>query len=127
MTGQGLMEGFCERLRAYLAELEQRLFSAGLHTLGQPPSAEDMQSYLTAYFEDGAWAPAGVAAAVDAAAVGGPAAEAEADAAEQRRLGRIEDVVQQTEQERRRPLEGRSGPIPPPSPGRIIPPPPGPR
>lgn len=34
----------------YLAELQDRLFSSGLHTLGSLPSDEDLMSYLRAYF-----------------------------------------------------------------------------
>jgi magnesium chelatase subunit H len=34
----------------YLQVLENRLFSSGLHVLGHPPSAEQLQSYLSAYF-----------------------------------------------------------------------------
>lgn len=34
----------------YLVELQDRLFSSGLHTLGSPPSDEDLAAYLNAYF-----------------------------------------------------------------------------
>ncbi|MBV9385536.1 MAG: magnesium chelatase subunit H [Chroococcidiopsidaceae cyanobacterium CP_BM_ER_R8_30] len=34
----------------YLQVLENRLFSAGLHTLGEPPDSEELTSYLRAYF-----------------------------------------------------------------------------
>jgi len=37
------------RLAAYLQVLESRLFSSGLHTLGQPPDAEQRLGYLQAY------------------------------------------------------------------------------
>lgn len=37
-------------LYEYLQVLENRLFSSGLHTLGQSPRAEQLQSYLSAYF-----------------------------------------------------------------------------
>ena len=33
-----------------LQVLEQRLFSEGLHVLGKPPSPDQMQQYLGAYF-----------------------------------------------------------------------------
>ena len=36
----------------YLQVLEQRLFSSGLHVLGEAPSQENLQSYLEAYFDD---------------------------------------------------------------------------
>ncbi|MDV2993412.1 MAG: hypothetical protein N4J56_003066 [Chroococcidiopsis sp. SAG 2025] len=34
----------------YLQVLENRLFSSGLHVLGEPPNAEQLASYLQAYF-----------------------------------------------------------------------------
>ncbi|MGL5872034.1 MAG: magnesium chelatase subunit H [Xenococcaceae cyanobacterium] len=36
----------------YLQVLEQRLFSSGLHTLGDAPTEEGLRSYLEAYFGD---------------------------------------------------------------------------
>jgi magnesium chelatase subunit H len=35
----------------YLQVVEQRLFSSGLHTLGEVPDADRVESYLAAYFE----------------------------------------------------------------------------
>ncbi len=35
----------------YLQVLEQRLFSSGLHVLGEEPDAEQLKSYLEAYFD----------------------------------------------------------------------------
>jgi magnesium chelatase subunit H len=39
-------------LYEYLQVLENRLFSSGLHVLGTAPNAEQLQSYLSAYFGD---------------------------------------------------------------------------
>ncbi len=39
-------------LSDYLIELQDRLFSSGLHTLGSPPTDDEMLSYLQAYFGD---------------------------------------------------------------------------
>eukprot|EP00804_Cyclotella_cryptica_P016326 CCRYP_009901-RA/>CCRYP_009901-RA protein AED:0.09 eAED:0.09 QI:132/1/1/1/0.94/0.88/18/1271/1454 len=36
----------------YLVELEERLFSSGLHTLGSKPTEKELCSYLNAYFKD---------------------------------------------------------------------------
>jgi magnesium chelatase subunit H len=36
----------------YLTELQDRLFSSGLHTLGAKPSEEEIKSYLQAYYGD---------------------------------------------------------------------------
>ena len=38
------------KLYEYLQVVEQRLFSSGLHTLGEPPEVEELTSYLQAYF-----------------------------------------------------------------------------
>jgi magnesium chelatase subunit H len=38
------------KLYEYLQVVEGRLFSAGLHTLGNPPNPEELASYLRAYF-----------------------------------------------------------------------------
>lgn len=42
-------EAWIVRLAAYLQVLESRLFSSGLHTLGQPPDPEQRLAYLRAY------------------------------------------------------------------------------
>ena len=39
------------KIYEYLQVLEQRLFSSGLHVLGQKPSEEGLRSYLEAYFD----------------------------------------------------------------------------
>ena len=40
------------RVYEYLQVLEQRLFSSGLHILGEAPDKEALKSYLDAYFDD---------------------------------------------------------------------------
>ncbi|MCP9818257.1 magnesium chelatase subunit H [Synechococcus sp. Cruz-9H2] len=40
------------RLSEYLQLLENRLFSSGLHVLGQAPDPEELEGYLKAYFGD---------------------------------------------------------------------------
>jgi magnesium chelatase subunit H len=40
------------KLYEYLQVVESRLFSSGLHVLGEPPNYEEMASYLEAYFGD---------------------------------------------------------------------------
>lgn len=40
------------RIYDYLLIVEQRLFSSGLHILGEKPTQEQLQSYLEAYFND---------------------------------------------------------------------------
>ncbi|MFZ0407459.1 MAG: cobaltochelatase subunit CobN [Cyanobium sp.] len=46
---QGSFDAWIVRLSAYLQLLENRLFSSGLHTLGQPPDPEQRLAYLKAY------------------------------------------------------------------------------
>lgn len=41
---------FVSRLYTYLLEVENRLYSEGLHILGSPPNSEQMLKYLSAYF-----------------------------------------------------------------------------
>jgi len=50
-TMKGNFAEYASRLRTYLAELEQTLFSSGLHTLGRPPDEHALRSYLEAYFD----------------------------------------------------------------------------
>ena len=43
-------EDYAANLQGYLQVLENRLFSSGLHTLGQPPNPAELEGYLKAYF-----------------------------------------------------------------------------
>jgi len=40
------------KLSEYLIELQDRLFSSGLHTLGAPPTDAELHTYLSAYFNE---------------------------------------------------------------------------
>jgi magnesium chelatase subunit H len=46
-------EHYLVKLYEYLQVLENRLFSSGLHTLGEPPNEEELTGYLNAYFGEG--------------------------------------------------------------------------
>ncbi|MBD1901197.1 magnesium chelatase subunit H [Trichocoleus sp. DQ-A3] len=46
-----VFNSYLVKLYEYLQVLENRLFSSGLHTLGEPPTPEGLISYLDAYFE----------------------------------------------------------------------------
>lgn len=46
-------DDYLVKLYEYLQVLENRLFSSGLHTLGEPPNEEELASYLEAYFGEG--------------------------------------------------------------------------
>ncbi len=43
-------EHYLVKLYEYLQVLENRLFSSGLHTLGEPPNEEELTGYLNALF-----------------------------------------------------------------------------
>ncbi len=45
-------QNYLVQLYDYLQVLENRLFSAGLHVLGEPPDSESLQQYLQAYLGD---------------------------------------------------------------------------
>ncbi|MEH2306774.1 magnesium chelatase subunit H [Nostoc sp.] len=45
-------DAYLVELYEYLQVLENRLFSSGLHTLGEKPSEEELEAYLEAYFGD---------------------------------------------------------------------------
>ena len=42
---------YASRVYTYLLEVENRLYSEGLHVLGAPPNPEQMTKYLSAYFD----------------------------------------------------------------------------
>ncbi|MGV2830092.1 magnesium chelatase subunit H [Myxosarcina sp. GI1(2024)] len=77
----------------YLQVLEQRLFSSGLHVLGKPPTEEELQSYLEAYFD-------------------GELSENEFEEAE-----KIKDLLVQNTDEMTNLLRGLNGEYIPPAPG----------
>ena len=50
LFSKNALQEYFVKVYEYLQILEQRLFSSGLHTLGEPPKAEELDSYLEAYF-----------------------------------------------------------------------------
>ena len=46
-----VFSSYISQVYQYLLELENRLYSEGLHVLGTPPNPEQMQKYLSAYFD----------------------------------------------------------------------------
>ncbi|MEH1873773.1 magnesium chelatase subunit H [Nostoc sp.] len=91
-------------LYEYLQVLENRLFSSGLHVLGEAPNEEELGSYLQAYF-------------------GGEEEENEPQRRRERREGReeeervIRDLLMQSTDELRNLLRGLNGEYIPPAPG----------
>ena len=45
-----VFDSWVAKVSTYLTELEERLFSSGLHTLGKNPTDKELSSYLNAYF-----------------------------------------------------------------------------
>ncbi|MEH2365843.1 magnesium chelatase subunit H [Nostoc sp.] len=52
MFSSHAFDDYLVELYGYLQVLENRLFSSGLHTLGEAPNEEELASYLEAYFGD---------------------------------------------------------------------------
>ncbi|MBD2530100.1 magnesium chelatase subunit H [Nostoc flagelliforme FACHB-838] len=50
MFSSHAFDDYLVELYEYLQVLENRLFSSGLHTLGEAPNEEELESYLEAYF-----------------------------------------------------------------------------
>ena len=51
LFSKNVINQYFVRVYEYLQVLEQRLFSSGLHVLGEKPSEEGLKSYLEAYFD----------------------------------------------------------------------------
>ena len=50
LFSKSVFDRYLLQVYEYLQVLENRLFSSGLHVLGEPPNAEQLASYLQAYF-----------------------------------------------------------------------------
>jgi magnesium chelatase subunit H len=89
----GDFDAWLVELASYLQRLENRLFSSGLHVLGQPPDPEQLAGYLKAYFG------------------GEPPAERSEEAQ------RITELLARTGEELTNLLRGLNGEYVPPAPG----------
>jgi magnesium chelatase subunit H len=99
MFSDGAFNDYLVKLYEYLQVLENRLFSSGLHILGEAPNQEQMKSYLDAYF-----------------------GEEEEENQPQRRKERgeqeeIRDLLMQSTDELKNLLRGLNGEYIPPAPG----------
>ncbi|NEO11985.1 MULTISPECIES: magnesium chelatase subunit H [unclassified Moorena] len=105
------------KLYNYLLVVEQRLFSSGLHTLGQVPDSEQLESYLRAYF--GEDVPQGIIQAI----VDGefepqtPEAREQVEDEKVEEALRIGELLMQTGEELTNLLRGLNGEYIPPAPG----------
>jgi magnesium chelatase subunit H len=86
-------------LYEYLQVLENRLFSSGLHTLGEAPNEKDMASYLEAFFGDE------------------PPSRSVSQRRSQEEERQITDLLMQTTDELTNLLRGLNGEFIPPAPG----------
>ncbi|NER21043.1 MAG: magnesium chelatase subunit H [Symploca sp. SIO1C2] len=106
------------KLYDYLQIVEQRLFSSGLHTLGEAPNAEQLKSYLQAYF--GEELPEEV---IQAVAVGTDKAKVTQQFDLNGKTPKLEEALQirdllsQTSEEITNLLRGLNGEYIPPAPG----------
>jgi len=106
------------KLYDYLQIVEQRLFSSGLHTLGEAPNAEQLRSYLQAYF--GEELPEEV---IQAVAVGTDKAKVTQQFDLNGKTPKLEEALQirdllsQTSEEITNLLRGLNGEYIPPAPG----------
>ncbi|WP_424096816.1 cobaltochelatase subunit CobN [Moorena producens] len=105
------------KLYNYLLVVEQRLFSSGLHTLGQVPDSEQLGSYLRAYFGED------IPEAMVKAIVDGEFESQTPDGREQvedekvEEALRIGELLMQTGEELTNLLRGLNGEYIPPAPG----------
>lgn len=97
------------QLYEYLQVVEQRLFSSGLHTLGEVPDGEALVSYLRAYFGEA------LPEAVVSAVATGAQSDLQFEGWEEAR--QIRDLLLQTTDEMTNLLRGLNGEYIPPAPG----------
>ncbi|MEH1816959.1 MAG: magnesium chelatase subunit H [Nostoc sp.] len=92
-------DDYLVELYGYLQVLENRLFSSGLHTLGEAPNEEELESYLEAYFGDE------------------PQRRGERREEREEEEGLIRDLLMQSTDELTNLLRGLNGEYIPPAPG----------
>jgi magnesium chelatase subunit H len=118
LFSQHAFNDYLTELYAYLQVLEDRLFSSGLHVLGQAPSSEELQSYLRAYIGDDL-----PEAVLQAVAAGGNSAQIQQQFDLNGNAPRLDEALQirellaQTTDELTNLLRGLNGEYIPPAPG----------
>jgi magnesium chelatase subunit H len=100
------------RIYDYLQVVEQRLFSSGLHTLGERPNSEALKSYLDAYFDRDF--PGEV---IEAIASGNGKDSLDRIGENSDEILQIRDLLMQTPEELTNLLRGLNGEYIPPAPG----------
>ncbi len=111
MFSPGAFNRYLVQVYEYLQVLENRLFSSGLHTLGEPPHKAGMAGYLQAYV--GNELPLEVVGAI----ASGNGAKIHADTNRVDEAIQIRDLLSQTGDELTNLLRGLNGEYIPPAPG----------
>ena len=116
LFSKAVFDRYLLQVYEYLQVLENRLFSSGLHVFGEPPNAEQLASYLQAYFGEELSADV-----VDAIACGG-VGSGELGVGNENffRLDeaiKVRDLLLQTDEELTNLLRGLNGEYIPPAPG----------
>jgi magnesium chelatase subunit H len=111
MFSGAVFNRYLVQLYEYLQVLENRLFSSGLHVLGEPPDAEELVSYLQAYFGEELSADV-----VSAIAQGRIEPQRRREHREEEAL-QVRELLLQTGDELKNLLRGLNGEYIPPAPG----------
>lgn len=98
MFSKDALYNYFVKVYEYLQIVEQRLFSSGLHTLGEPPNDEQLKSYLEAYF-------------------GTESLTEKMPVTPEKEVSLIKDLLMQTTDELTNLLRGLNGEYIPPAPG----------
>ncbi|MCT7950248.1 magnesium chelatase subunit H [Ancylothrix sp. C2] len=106
MFSKDALNHYFVKVYEYLQIVEQRLFSSGLHTLGQSPTDEQLKSYLDAYF--------GTEIVTGKMPV--PLSE-KMPVSPEKEVSQIKDLLMQTTDEITNLLRGLNGEYIPPAPG----------
>jgi magnesium chelatase subunit H len=116
MFSAGAFNRYLVQLYEYLQVLENRLFSSGLHTFGEPPTPEELASYLQAYF--GEELSEDVVSAVVDGRIEPPRSQERQEGEEKiEEALQIRDLLMQTDEELTNLLRGLNGEYIPPAPG----------
>ncbi len=117
LYSKNALKHYFSKVYEYLQIVEQRLFSSGLHTLGEIPSAEIIESYLEAYFGDRLTAKEQRAIASEAPELQYVLASANGHLEAIQEAISIRELLKQTPDEITNLLRGLNGEYIPPAPG----------
>jgi magnesium chelatase subunit H len=113
LFSQRAFDAYLVQLYEYLQVLENRLFSSGLHVLGESPVGDELQSYLQAYFGEACPDATTIAASHSS----DPTPDQSSDQSTLAEAREICDRLHQTTDELTNLLRGLNGEYIPPAPG----------